>query len=48
MDATKVVLEKSWNPTSVLPEKHWDLTKLNKGLRDPASKRRKFHRKIIS
>lgn len=39
MDRTRVVTSKSWDPTRVLPEKHRDLSRLNKGFADPTSKR---------
>lgn len=40
MDPTNVTPEKIPNPTSVVSEKHQDLTRLNKDISDPTSKRR--------
>ncbi|KAL4111802.1 hypothetical protein QTP88_015689 [Uroleucon formosanum] len=40
MDRTRVVTSKSWDPTRVLPEKHRDLSRLNKGFADPTNKRK--------
>lgn len=40
MKHTTVVLVKSRDPTNVLPEKHLNITRLNKGFGNPSSKRR--------